>query len=212
MPTKLYLRNSSASGITDTGDGILKDLSTEAGPGVAPLAVVNTAASGTEIQWTDTAGGSTIAWISGRAPAGGFTLTSTDISIWARESNMNANAGGRYRIFKRTAAGSVSELGGGPFNDGVEFTTASAEYTWLGNVTDTAFAEDDRILVRIYITNIGTMAGGFTCSLDYGAPDASQGDSFLNIAETVTFKPQDILGTGRLFVLFGPAMRRSSRW
>jgi hypothetical protein len=212
MPTKLYLRNSATSGITDTGDGILKDLSTEAGSGVAPLAVVNTAASGTEIQWTDTAGGSTIAWISGRAPAGGFTLTSTDISIWARESNMNANAGGRYRVFKRTAAGSVSELGGGPFNDGVEFGPSSSEFTWIGNVTDTAFAEDDRILIRLYITNVGTMGGGFTCSLDYGAPDASQGDSFFNIAETVTFKAQDSLGTGRLFVLFGPAMRRTSRW
>jgi hypothetical protein len=212
MPTKLYLRNSATSGITDTGDGILKDLSTEAGSGVAPLAVVSTAASGTEIQWTDTAGGSTIAWISGLAPSGGFTLTSTDISIWARESNMNANAGGRYRVFKRTAAGSVSELGGGPFNDGVEFGPSSTEFTWIGNVTDTAFAEDDRILIRLYITNVGTMGGGFTCSLDYGAPDASQGDSFLNIAETVTFKAQDALGTGRLFVLFGPAMRRSSRW
>jgi hypothetical protein len=212
MPTKLYLRNSATSGITDTGDGILKDLSTEAGSGVAPLAVVNTAASGTEIQWTDTAGGSTIAWISGLAPSGGFTLTSTDISIWARESNMNANAGGRYRVFKRTAAGSVSELGGGPFNDGVEFGPSSTEFTWIGNVTDTAFAEDDRILIRLYITNVGTMGGGFTCSLDYGAPDASQGDSFFNIAETVTFKPQDVLGTGRLFVLFGPAMRRTSRW
>jgi hypothetical protein len=201
------------SGITDTGDGILYDMLDVAGSGVAPLAVVNTAASGTEIQWTVTAGGSTLAWISGRAPAGGFTLTTTDISIWARENNMNANCGGRYRVFKRTAAGTVSELGGGPFNDGVEFTTAAAEYTWLGNVTDTAFAENDRILVRVYITNVGTMAGGFTCSLDFGAPDASQGDAFFNIAETITFKPEDLpLGAGRVFVLSGPAMRRNSRW
>jgi hypothetical protein len=213
VATKLFLRGSGTNGITDTGDGTLYDLSFEAGSGVAPLAVVNTAASGTEIQWTVTAGGSTLAWISGRAPAGGFTLTTTDISIWARESSMNANCGGRYRVFKRTAAGSISELGGGPFNDGVEFTTAAAEYTWLGNVTDTAFAENDRILIRVYITNVGTMAAGFTCSLDFGAPDAQQGDSFFNIAETVTFKPEDLpLGSVKNFVLFGPAMRRSTRW
>jgi hypothetical protein len=213
VATKLYLRNSSDNGITDTGDGIVKDLLTEAGAGVAPLAVVSTVASGTEIQWTDSAGGSTIAWISGRAPVGGFTLTTTDLSIWARESNMNANAGGRYRVFKRTAAGTVSELGGGPFNDGVEFGTGPGEFTWIGNVTDTAFAENDRILVRVYITNIGTMGNGFTCSLDFGAPDASQGDSFFNIAETITFKPEDLpLGAGRVFVLSGPAMRRNSRW
>jgi hypothetical protein len=213
VATKLFLRGSGTSGITDTGDGILYDLSSTAGSGVAPLAVVNTAASGTEIQWTETAGGSTLAWISGRAPAGGFTLTSTDISVWARESNMNANAGGRYRVFKRTAAGVVSELGGGPFSDGVEFTTAALEYTWVGNVTDTAFAENDRILLRVYITNVGVMAGGFTCSLDFGAPDAQQGDSFFNIAETVAFKPEDVpIGPVRAMVLFGPAMRRASRW
>jgi hypothetical protein len=213
VATKLYLRAQTNNGIIDTGDGILYDMVEEFGTGVAPLATVNTAASGTEIQWTDTAGGSTIAWISGRAPAGGFTLTTTDISIWARESNMNANCGGRYRVFKRTAAGVVSELGGGPFNDGVEFGTGPGEFTWVGNVTDTAFVENDRILVRIYITNVGTMAAGFNCSLDFGAPDATQGDSFFNIAETVTFKSDSApVGPVRTFVLFGPAMRRASWW
>lgn len=202
MATKLFLRNAQTNGITDTGDGILSDMVTVAGAGVAPLAVVDTVASGTEIQWTDTSGGLTRAWISGRAPAGGFTLTSTDISIWARESNMNANCGGRYRVFKRTAAGSVSELGGGPFSDGVEFTVAVAEYTWIGNVTDTAFAEDDRILLRVYITNVGAMAGGFTCSLDFGAPDGDQGDSFFNIAETVAFKAE-IAGS----LIYDPGMK-----
>jgi hypothetical protein len=131
-----------------------------------------------------------VAWISGRAPSGGFTLTTTDVDAWCHESHMNANIGGRYRVFKRTAAGSVSELGGGPFNDGVEFGTSAASMTWAGNVTDTAFAEDDRILVRFYITNVGTMGSGFTGTLTFNAADASDGDSFFNIAETVTFKAE----------------------
>jgi hypothetical protein len=70
MATKLFLRNTTANGITDTGDGILYDMLVTAG-GASDTAVVNTAASGTEIQFTDAAGGSTIAFISGRAPAGG---------------------------------------------------------------------------------------------------------------------------------------------
>jgi hypothetical protein len=102
---------------------------------------------------------------------------------------MNANCGGRFRVFKRTAAGVVTELGGGPFNDGVEFAVNTpTEMLWVGNITDTAFAEDDRILVRIYITNVGTMASGHTCTLTFNAADASTGDSFFNIAETITFK------------------------
>lgn len=169
---------------------------TAAGAG-STTAVVNTVASGTEIQWTQTAGGTLIQWISGRAPVGGFTLTTTDISIWAHESGTAANAGGRYRVFKRTAAGVESELGGGPFDDGVEFTKSTpTEMTWLGNVTDTAFAEDDRILVKVYITNVGVMGGGLTCTLTYNGADAATGDAFLNIAETVTFKPEDVTDIG----------------
>lgn len=186
MPTKLFLRNTQDNGIGST----YYDMLVGAGA-AADTAVVDTVASGTEIQWTKTAGGAIAQWISGRAPAGGFTLTSTDISIWARESNMNANCGGRFRVFKRAADATETELGGGPFNDGVEFTTADAEYLWIGNVTDTVFAENDRILLKVYITNVGTMGGGFTCTLTFNGADAATGDSFFNIAETVTFKTED---------------------
>lgn len=190
MATKLFLRNTTANGIAAG----YRDMVTAAG-GSAVTAVVNTVASGTEIQWTDVGGGAVIQWVSGRAPAGGFTLTTTDISIWARESMIGANCGGRYRVFKRTAAGVETELGGGPFDDGVEFGTADTEMTWIGNAADTAFAENDRILLKIYVANIGTMGGGFTCTLTVNAADASTGDSFLSIAETVAFKAEDVATT-----------------
>ena len=193
MATKLFLRNTTLSGISN-----YYDMVTTAGAASATC-VVNTAASGTEIQWTQTAGGATAAWITGQAPSGGFTLTTTDISIWAHESNMNANCGGRYRVFIRTAAGVETEIGGGPFSDGVEFGTAAAEMLWAGNVTDQAFAENDRILLKVYITDVGTMASGHTCTLTFNAADASTGDSFFNIAETVAFKPEAQTLTPSLF-------------
>lgn len=186
MATKLFLRSTQGNSIGAT----YFDMVTTAGAG-STTAVVNTVASGTEIQWTQTAGGSLIQWISGRAPVGGFTLTTTDISIWAHESGTAANAGGRYRVFIRTAAGVETEIGGGPFNDGVEFTKSTpTEMLWTGNVTDQAFAENDRILLKVYITNVGTMGSGQTCTLTYNAADAATGDSFFNIAETVTFKAE----------------------
>lgn len=196
MATKLVLRNTTTNSITDTGDGVLYDMLVDDFGAASDTDVVATAASGTEIQWTATSGGATVAWISGRTPAGGFTLTTTDISIWLHESNMNANIGGRFRVFKRTAAGSVSELGGGPFNDGVELTVGTpTEMLWAGNVTDTAFAEDDRVLLRVYITNVGTMAAGFTGTLTFNAADTTTGDSFFNIAETVAFKAEPVNAT-----------------
>ena len=191
MATALKLRNTTLNGITDTGDSIVYDM-VDAFGASADTAVTNTQASGTEIQLTKTAGGSTVAWISGRVPAGGFTLTATDISAWQHESNMLANIGGRYRVFRYQPGPTITELGGGPFNDGVEMNTSAREDLWAGNVTDQAFSENDRILLRLYLTNVGTMASGHTGTLTFNAASAATGDSFFNIAETVAFKSDPI--------------------
>jgi hypothetical protein len=147
--------------------------------------VVNTVASGTEIQWTRAAAAEVLAWISPRLAAG-VTLTTADLQISAKESHVNANCGGRCRLFRRTPDGTETELGGGPFNDGVEFTTSFAQYLWTCNFTDTAFNAGDRILLKVYITNIGTMGGGYTCTLQFNA--ANYGLRFT--AETPTFLPE----------------------
>ena len=173
MPVNLFL-SKSPSGISNYW--LLEDV------GVALSDVItNTAASGTEIQITDVAGGTTVAWISRRIAAA-ITITSMDVLVYAFESNMAANVGGRARIFKRAPGGTETELGGGPFDDGVEFGTGFALMSWTCNVTDTAFAENDRILLKLYLTNIGTMAGGYTATIDNGNPNR------VDILETVTFK------------------------
>jgi hypothetical protein len=110
------------------------------------------------------------------------------MSIWAHESGTSANAGGSYRVFRWQPDGSETELGAGPFSDGVEFTkTTPTEMTWAGNFTDTAFSAGDRILLKVYITNVGTMGGSQTCTMTYDNADAATGDSFLNINETLSF-------------------------
>src|SRR3990170_558425 len=104
----LYLRNTTTNAIGAT----YYDLSTTPG-GASDTAVVTTTAAGTEIQWTKTAGGAVAQWISGRVSSG-FTLTSTDISLWLQENDALTNIGGRYRIFKRAADTTETEIGGGP--------------------------------------------------------------------------------------------------
>jgi len=180
MATKLYLRN--------TQDNITGyyDLSTVVGAGI-DTCVTNTVVSGTEIQLTKTAGGSTVAWIS-KAVGVAFTLTTTDISLWQSESHVAANCGGRYRLFNyASATGIETELLGGPFDEGAEMDNKYREDTWTGNPTDTGFARGDRLVLKVYITNIGTMGAGRTCTLGFNAADAATGDSFLNINETITF-------------------------
>ena len=189
MSTKLFLRATQANSIGAT----YFDMLTAAGA-AATTAVVATTNGGTEIQWTQTSGGAELLFVSGRAPAGGFTLTTTDISIWASESGTGIDAAGAYRIFKRDSLGVETELGGGLYSDGVEFTkTTATEMVWTGNPTDTAFAENDRILLKIKAVeaSAGAMSVG-TCTLTYDAADAATGDSFFNIAETVAFKAEEV--------------------
>lgn len=195
MATKLFLRET-----TNNGIGSFRDMVTTAGSSLT-TGVVNTTASGTNIQWTKTAGGAVLEWISGRVPAGGFTLSGTmTFNIWASESNMSANAGGRARYYIRTAAGSETEIATSPADDGVEFGTSRAAMNWTEVPTSTAFSENDRLVVRYFITNVGTMGGGFTCTMAYdAATGGADGDSWVQINETVTFKGENQTLTPSLY-------------
>lgn len=196
MATKLFLRNTELNGLSDASNTVY-DMVTTAGS-VTDTAVVNTGVAGTaEIWWTKNAGDTkTITWVSGRTPAGGFTLTQTDISIWAAESNMSANCGGKFYLWKIPAGSGIvftNQILGGTFVDGVEFGTTAAEMTWIANNTDTAFSEDDRVAITVYISAVGTMADTFTCTLTFNGADGATGDSFFNLAETVVFKPEPFI-------------------
>jgi hypothetical protein len=202
MATVLYLRDKAENAL---GANYL-DLEITAGSGAASTTSVATTAGGTEHQF---GGGSNLIWVTPKLAAG-FTLTTGSVSIWLHESNMAANIGGRVRVFKRTAAGVESELGGGPFNFGTEMNVTTArEDVWTTNVTDTAFAEDDRIMLKVYITNVGTMASGHTGVISWNASAGATGDSFFSINEDVTFKgwagPTPITASGGSYALTGTA-------
>lgn len=188
-------------------------------------ATVNTTASGTEIQWTDTGGGQVLEWISPPLAAG-FTLATTDtmtFNIWARESNMNANIGGRVRVYRwrRYQDSAIAELNNGPWSDGVEFGTSDAAMNWTGNVsTNVVFDEDDRLLVRYYITNVGTMGGSQTGTLSYDGPTGgADGDSYFQLNNNVTFKSEVLPGLvwplpliGSVSLMSGSEVAPSSAW
>jgi hypothetical protein len=195
MATKLFLR-STASNVTDTGYSEPLIMVTTAGSGTTTRGL-NTTAGGSGLTWSTNP-----VWVSGRVPSGGFTLTSVNISVWLQESATSANCQGSVKIYKYTpGTPTITELGGGPFNDGVELDSMNAtEMTWTANVTDTAFAENDRILVRIMIEGIGTMGGGQTCTFTFNGADAATGDSFIEIAENVTFKAEEVTGTSAIVV------------
>src|SRR3972149_10745821 len=93
--TKLYLRNTQTNGIGANYYDLITTV------GASPdTAVVNSTAAGTEIQFTKTAGGAVAQWISGRVSSG-FTLTSTDISLWLQENDALTNLVCRLLLGKK---------------------------------------------------------------------------------------------------------------
>mgnify|MGYP001586998524 CR=1 FL=1 len=185
MATKLFLRES-----TDNGISGFRDALTTPGSSATTGTVVTDAS--TQRQWEKASDAVLLEWVSGRSPAGGWTLSGTlTFSIWAHESATSGNAGGRVRLFHRATDGTETEIGGGPWDDAVEFTkNTPTEMTWTGTPTSKAFIENERLVGRVYITNVGTMGTGQTCTLTYDAADAATGDSFIQLTETVTFKAE----------------------
>src|SRR3972149_511595 len=173
MATTLFLRDPKDSGI-----GVYRYLQTTRGPGVV-TGVVDSIAGGTQIQWTKTLGGELLEFISPPLSAG-FPLSGTmTFNIWALEFNIAAN------------------LGGGPYDDGVEFGTSDGVFNWTGVPTSTAFAAGDRLIVKYYITNVGTMGDNFDCTLNYaGVTAGASGDTYFQINENVTFDAEPSGGGG----------------
>src|SRR5512139_333855 len=176
----LYLRNT-------TWDSNRYKLDPSRGAGVQTK-IVNTAAGGTDIQWTVSAGGAVIEWCSPSLTEAVNISGTVTINIWAKESNMSANAGGRARLYKVSNDRATWTAIGGPWDDGVEFATGIGVFNWTGSPTSTAFDAGDRIGVRLYITNVGTMGGGYTCTVDHdGATPAEDGDTYISTTETLNF-------------------------
>jgi hypothetical protein len=154
---QLFARSTQTNGITSGGVACYDLLTTEGAS--ADTGVVTATASGTDNQWTKTAGGSILVFATGRVPSGGWTFTNSDLAIWAQESIDTVNAGLRVRFYK-WASGTETLIGGSPFDDGVELSTSPTLMQWVGNVTDTALVEDERLLAKFYLTNVGTMGAG----------------------------------------------------
>lgn len=180
MPTTLYLRSTS----TAVGTNSLL-LSTTPGASTTTTAVVATTAGGTNIQWTNTSGGSALEWVT--LPfSSDITVSGTiSVSLQAMEDNMSANIGARAYIFKRSQEGTYTQIGTG--DDGVEFGTSNTQMDWTLTPTSTDFVKGDRLVVRMYITNVGTMNTGYLGTMYYEGAAASAFDSYISTTETLTF-------------------------
>ena len=186
---------------THTAGGNFFDLLSTKGALANTTGVRNTAAGGTELQWTRTAGGTVLEWISPRF-AEPFYWTSADgtptkvasIIASANESSTSANCGIRFKLFRRSKLGVESVIW--QASSSAELTTAALAYDTptiaaSASYTPTSMYADDRLVLRAYVINIGTMASGFTATVGYDATGVNfPGETKLTVYNIEQFKAE----------------------
>lgn len=147
-------------------------------------AVTNTTASGSDINMTDSAGGTDVLWITmpflndvafaGRAVA----------NIWAKESNASANAQVQY-LLKEYTTSAQSAFQTSAF--GTELTTSIAQDQWSDALdTPTTVDAGNRLIIQPQITNSGTMGASQTVTMDYnGSTTGADGDTYIMMNENI---------------------------
>ncbi len=162
------------------------------------LSTTTTTGSGTSIQATDTAGGTALKWITPPFLTAKTLVTQVFCNIWAKETSVAANCTVSIQLFPYSAA---SE--GSVFLTDTAYTTElttsflAQRYTTVA-ATSQAFAAGDRLVIKLYIINVGTMGavtGG--ALIDYDSPNENtDGDTYIDIQEAWRVnKPQFGAGT-----------------
>lgn len=199
---RFYVQRTAVNGI-----GTFYDM-TETPVTQAPMTgVVNTfAGSSGEAQWTRTAGGTVLEWVSPRFADSWYfdnvtvTRAGTPVVIpraqgliYAIESNALANVTIRVRLYRRR--GTVEVECTVYQSSSLEMPTTYSPYgssiltnfdsappnPGYGAIAPIDFQPDDRLVLRAYITPISTMASGYTATLQY---DGTSFQSYVDIFET----------------------------
>lgn len=167
--------------------------------GPAGRSIINTVTTstvgGTDIQLTDTAGGTALKWISEPLSAGVTISGSMIANLYGGESATTVNAGFRVRLYKYSGGSEGASVLTSDMPAELNATLTTARI-WSNAPTSTAFSTGDRIVIKFFITNVGgTMAAG-TCTGHYeGATDAADGSSWVQFGESVTFNPEGGAGS-----------------
>lgn len=185
MATKLWLKSqfNSAVGVS-SGVATYQYLSLVEGV-LALTASVTTKINGTT-QLTNTAGGTVIEWISAPVETA-FTLSGTiTYNAWVKTSSTTGAPKTVGRVFRYRAG--VETQVSTKTSALVQSTSIQHDSFTDTAPTSTAFAVDDRIVVKFLVAS--TSATG-TETFDYaGKTGAADGDAFVSLTETVAFKTE----------------------
>lgn len=185
MATQLFLAvpsgpDSTPPGSLSTDNDHLLRLTRDAGSATQSANTVNGPTAGVQI------GATPRSWWTN--PLAAVTISGTmTMNLWMFENNMSANVGAQVLVERCDGAGTfISTILNSERGTELVVTTSTAE-NWTASPTSTTLANGDRIRLRVYGNDVGTMATGFTFTLTAGAASAGiDGDSYIQFTETIT--------------------------
>lgn len=137
-------------------------------------------------------------WISPRFTNGWIASAASQFSgtIYLHESNVLANAGARIKLYHRLPNGTETLIY--TWTSTTELGTTVAAFDLAGGTLNNAisFHEDDRLILRLYLTNVGTMAVGYTGIVTYDTvSEGASGHSALKLFASFNLKPESQVQT-----------------
>lgn len=156
----------------------------------------NEAASGSTVAGTtlgvEIAGTFPFQWVSPPIDQDVTISGTITFNLWMSESSMSANVGPQVVIERIDSTGAVVSTVVNS-EKGTELPTTIAAQNWTAAPTSTNFKKGDRIRIRVAGNDGGgTMASGFTFTLDYGhSVGGADGDSYVQFTETFDFLTSD---------------------
>ena len=204
MATKLFLRQY-AEHLTNRGTNTAKldttasgwnpyALSTTAGAGLTAKSTNTVAGPTNGVEVTDGVGGFPIEWLSDPLSADVTISGTITANIWCAESNMSANVAINVVIDRLacTDFAITNVVKSTRITEEAITTRAVANFTTgmtSGSYTGVAFNRGDRIRIRVFGDDAGTMGAGFTFSVGFnGGTGGADGDTFVSFTETITFE------------------------
>lgn len=119
-----------------------------------------------------------------------FTISGTiTLNLWAFELTMNDNIAINAVIEKMDGAtGTLTQIAKTARVTEVALTSAAVN-NFTVTPTSTACKRGDRLRIRVFADDAGTMAAGGSMSFRYNGAAGVEGDSFVTFTETLTFEP-----------------------
>lgn len=202
MATQVFLLNTDAGTHRGTNTAKLNGVTS----GWLPKNTGTTRGSGVQTLFTGTVAGATngveavstspLEWLTPPIDAAVTISGAITGNIWGSESDMNANVAVNFVVDRLQPDGTITQIVKSARTTEMAVTTAAVNNFTATPGAGVACNKGDRLRVRVFGDDAGTMGAGFSFDVNYnGTSAAANGDTYVTFTETFGFQTTDPSGS-----------------